>query len=128
MKIWFSPSLVAFYHEGINANVPLDAVEIDPSLHRSLFDAQASGKVIVAGNDGLPVAVDAPAPTSAAQMAALRRERDRRLRETDHTQLPDIPMDDTARAAWAAYRQALRNLPETTMDLAAVAWPEPPAA
>jgi hypothetical protein len=40
--------------------------------------------------------------------AALRAERDRELRETDYTQLADFAGN---KGAWAAYRQALRDLP-----------------
>lgn len=53
--------------------------------------------------------------------AALRGERDRRLAATDWTQMPDAPLADADRAAWQAYRQALRDMPATTADLAAPA-------
>lgn len=53
-----------------------------------------------------------------------RAERNRRLSETDWTQVLDAPVD---RAAWAEYRQSLRDLPETAEDLADVVWPTPPA-
>jgi hypothetical protein len=39
----------------------------------------------------------------------LRLYRDKLLTESDWTQLPDAPVD---KAAWATYRQALRDLPE----------------
>ena len=38
----------------------------------------------------------------------LRLHRDRLLAQSDWTQLPDAPVD---KAAWATYRQALRDLP-----------------
>jgi hypothetical protein len=43
-----------------------------------------------------------------AAMWPVRQKRNRLLTESDWTQLPDAPVD---RAAWAAYRHALRNLP-----------------
>ena len=40
--------------------------------------------------------------------AKIRTERDAKLAETDWTQVADAPVDQ---AAWAAYRQALRDIP-----------------
>ena len=54
----------------------------------------------------------------------LRRERDRFLAASDWTQAADAPVDAKA---WSAYRQALRDLPETIKDpTAEVEWPTPP--
>ncbi len=58
-----------------------------------------------------------------ADLAALRQERDRRLAASDWTQVPDAPVDQ---AAWAAYRQALRDLPANTLDPRAPVWPLTP--
>jgi len=59
-----------------------------------------------------------------AAMQALRRERNRRLAACDWTQVPDAPVDQ---AAWAVYRQQLRDLPENTQDPRSPVWPTPPA-
>ena len=40
----------------------------------------------------------------------MRLHRDRLLKESDWTQLPDSPVD---REAWATYRQTLRDFPAT---------------
>jgi len=53
----------------------------------------------------------------------LRIRRDRELSESDWTQVADAPVN---RAAWAEYRQALRDLPEQTVDPRQAVWPEPP--
>lgn len=55
---------------------------------------------------------------------ALRGRRDRKLAACDWTQVPDAPVDH---AAWAVYRQALRDLPSNTADPRNPAWPIPPA-
>lgn len=55
--------------------------------------------------------------------ARLRNRRDGLLTESDWTQVADAPVD---RAAWAAYRQALRDLPDTTSDPRQVVWPTAP--
>lgn len=54
---------------------------------------------------------------------ALRSRRNTLLSDCDWTQVSDAPVDQ---AAWAAYRQALRDLPETTVDPANPVWPQPP--
>jgi len=58
---------------------------------------------------------------------ALRVERNRRIALCDWTQLPDAPLAGEQKAAWATYRQALRDLPESAADLDNVVWPVQPA-
>lgn len=54
----------------------------------------------------------------------LRRVRDQMLASSDWTQSSDAPVNQ---AAWAAYRQQLRDLPANTTDPANPAWPSPPS-
>jgi hypothetical protein len=54
----------------------------------------------------------------------LRLKRKELLAFSDWTQTLDAPVD---REAWAEYRQALRDLPENTIDPTNVVWPTPPA-
>ena len=56
----------------------------------------------------------------------LRIKRNTALKSTDWTQLPDASLTEAQRQAWAAYRQALRDLPANTTDPRNVAWPERP--
>jgi hypothetical protein len=64
---------------------------------------------------------------SAANLAQLavrvRSERDARLAACDWTQMPDAPLTTEAKAAWAAYRQALRDVPGQAGFPLAVEWP-----
>jgi hypothetical protein len=76
-----------------------------------------NGKVV--GRD--PAALEAAAIAQA--WTELYDKRLRRLYASDWTQVPDAPVD---RAAWAAYRQALRDLPQNTPDPRYPVWPEPP--
>ena len=59
-----------------------------------------------------------------AQASAIRAERNERLAACDWTQLPDTPVDA---AAWAAYRQALRDVTAQAGFPWDVVWPEAPA-
>lgn len=54
----------------------------------------------------------------------LRKTRWQLLVSSDWTQVPDAPVDA---AAWAVYRQQLRDLPANTTDPRNVVWPEPPS-
>src|SRR5690606_37431203 len=59
-----------------------------------------------------------------AQLAArVRAERDARLTVCDWTQMPDAPLTIEAKAAWAAYRQQLRDVPGQAGFPLAVEWP-----
>ena len=51
---------------------------------------------------------EAIAAKDAAQAEAVRNQRDADLKASDWTQVADAPVD---KAAWATYRQALRDLP-----------------
>lgn len=64
---------------------------------------------------------------TADKWTPIRQQRNIFLTACDWTQLPDAPLTEEQKAAWAAYRQALRDLPETTSDPDAVAWPARPA-
>ena len=53
----------------------------------------------------------------------LRNARNIELSLCDWTQVPDAPVDH---AAWATYRQALRDLPDNTTDPRNPTWPTKP--
>lgn len=56
----------------------------------------------------------------------LRIERNNRLQKCDWTHCTDSSLDSEKQAAWAAYRQSLRDLPSTVTDPTNVTWPTPP--
>jgi hypothetical protein len=53
------------------------------------------------------------------------QERNKKLEESDWTQVSDNGLSDELKEAWRVYRQALRDLP-ATYDLENPVWPEPP--
>jgi hypothetical protein len=46
-------------------------------------------------------------------LARIRQRRNRRLAESDWTQLPDTALTAEQRTAWSTYRQALRDITES---------------
>lgn len=75
---------------------------------------------------GEPAPIADQAWVIAAALAGLREQRARLLAACDWTQLPDCPLDLLKQAEWAAYRQSLRDLPET-VDPLDFEWPAPPS-
>ena len=59
----------------------------------------------------------------ARKWASIRAQRDALLAACDYTQVADAPGDT---AAWATYRQALRDLPANTVDVTNITWPTEP--
>lgn len=55
--------------------------------------------------------------------ASVRAKRDLLLKESDWTQLPDAKVD---KAAWAEYRQALRDMPNLEGFPTTIEWATPP--
>ena len=53
----------------------------------------------------------------------VRAQRDQLLTDSDWTQMPDAPVDQ---AAWATYRQALRDIPQQAGFPTDITWPTKP--
>jgi predicted metal-binding protein len=104
----------------INEEMPFTASPGDVEKHgREIFAAA------VAGEYGAVAEFVPYVPTQEEKAAVIRAERDALLSASDWTQLPDIP--EATREAWAAYRQALRDVPQQVNFPDAVVWPEKPA-
>jgi hypothetical protein len=67
-----------------------------------------------------------PEVESDRKWAGVRAERDRRLAACDWTQVADAPLTAGEKQAWAAYRQELRDIPQTQDDPDNIVWPEAP--
>lgn len=66
---------------------------------------------------------DAKAAKDAAEAVGVRATRDARLSGSDWTQVADAPVD---KAAWATYRQALRDVPSQAGFPYDINWPSKP--
>ena len=64
-----------------------------------------------------------PQKTTDELKAEVRAQRDRLLTASDWTQVIDAPVDQ---AAWATYRQALRDIPQQEGFPQTVVWPTQP--
>ena len=66
---------------------------------------------------------EAKTTKDAEQAKAVRSDRDKRLSDTDWTHVADAPVD---KAAWATYRQALRDVPTQAGFPYDITWPSKP--
>lgn len=122
MSRLYSKSTGNLYLAGVNKDIPSDAVEISDELVLSVIGNPAPGKVRAHDEHGLPFLVDAPPPTL-EQLASIERAwRDSQLLATDgvinrHRDEAESGGETTLTleqyGALQAYRQGLRNWPET---------------
>ena len=57
----YSKTTGGFYDDAIHSVIPADSVRLTADEHAALMAAQAAGKIIQAGIDGKPLAIDPPA-------------------------------------------------------------------
>jgi len=69
---------------------------------------------------------DEIAQRTQAQADAVRQQRMEFLQESDWTQLDDSPLSNVQKAAWATYRQALRDVTQQAGFPWEVQWPTKP--
>ena len=70
--------------------------------------------------------VEARVAAADQDFTGVRMTRNGLLRDSDWTQLADVPLDADEVAAWVTYRQALRDLPSTSAIVSGLVWPSPP--
>lgn len=88
-----------------------------------IHDVSTGETVVREMNDAEFADWQAVQPTEAQQAAAVRSERNARLTASDWTQVADAPVDQ---AAWATYRQALRDVTGQEGFPWTIDWPEAP--
>jgi hypothetical protein len=109
----------------LDANgVCVNAIEADQPDERLLpeghtFASDHSGNIGWHFVNGAWVEPTPPAPTA----DEVRDQRNRLLTAADWTQVADAPVDQ---AAWATYRQALRDIPQQAGFPHDVIWPQKP--
>ena len=115
----------AEFLEENNAKVVTNAFAYDPATHR-LEDCPA---YLVNDHVSTQRVVELTefelGQQTAKKWGRVRAQRDQLLVNSDWTQVADAPGD---KAAWATYRQALRDLPASGSDPDALTWPTSPDA
>ena len=131
--MFYSKQTCGFYDTAIHGdNMPDDAVEITAEQHAALLDGQSQGKVIAADENGYPVLIDPPVPTTEQLADTARAERDRRIesvrwrieRHSDELALcsePTEPLEPLLK-----YVQDLRGVPQQAGFPGDIDWPVNP--
>lgn len=125
--MFYSASTGGFYSSSIHRERPSDCVKVSGEEYAALMAAQAAGQAIVAGKGGKPVAADHAQVVPDLEGAA-RARRAKLLASSDWTQVGDSPLSKAKKAAWAEYRQQLRDLFGPDTDWATIEWPSAPGA
>jgi hypothetical protein len=76
--------------------------------------------------NGVVVDKDTSAQDAERDYVFFIMKRNALLTQSDWTQGADSPLSDTQKQEWATYRQALRDLPQNTVDPANPIWPTKP--
>jgi hypothetical protein len=112
---------------GVNSDVEKDAVGLGAThIWLEVPEGVALGNAKVLDTEGVLSLIDGAADKAGPKWDNLRAARNLRLTACDWTQLEDSPLDAPGKAAWAAYRQDLRDLPEDTVDPEDITWPTEP--
>lgn len=123
-KRFYSPTTRGFYSDDIHktpAERPEDCFEIEEQQLRNLLDAQEAGQLISWDAETKEFKTSPPLIT----MMSIRMSRNVKLRNSDWTQMLDVP--EATRSKWAAYRQELRDLPQQFEGRPSeVVWPDAP--
>lgn len=105
------------------------ALGVNPSASIALHDSQLvvtpPAPQLVTKLLAAAMASPPPSPHD-NRMAYLRHVRDLIIGLTDWTQAPDSPLTVEQRAAWALYRQSLRDLPARYAGDGPIPWPQCP--
>lgn len=100
------------------------APQYNPATHKIVESAPAvDGNRVVVGYDVVALTAEEVQANSDALAASARETRNEMLTASDWTQVADAPVDQ---AAWAAYRQALRDVTAQAGFPLSIDWPEQP--
>ena len=111
--------------DNLGADVVFEGPQANPTRYQFSF---ADGVEQIGGRwytkwSVVDMDAEAIAAKDAEQAASMRKQRDEKLAECDWTQVDDAPVN---KAAWATYRQALRDVTAQSGFPWTVEWPDAP--
>jgi len=121
----FPPQLTAELLDSMGADVVFEGAQAQPTRYQTAFRngvEQVNGKWYTKYSV-VDMDQDAKDALDAQQAASVRSQRTQKLAESDWTQVADAPVD---KAAWAVYRQGLRDVTAQTGFPWEVTWPAQP--
>jgi len=137
-EVSYSPSQNVFLLNSVKdlyADWPSDAIEVSSDIYSEYSGLVPAGKCRMAGDDGMPVWVEAPAPSNQEliETATYKKSELRNAADSIITPLQDavdegMSTDEEARklSAWKKYRVLLNRVdPSAAPD---ITWPDQPSA
>lgn len=109
-----------FYDSEVNSSLPDPKIEITDEQHNEFYECLLNHKSFTI--NGLEIKPEPPIVIPVT-WETVRLKRDALLKNTDWTQLPDVP--STLSEKYKSYRQALRDVPQVYSDPTHVMWPSP---
>lgn len=122
-------TLYAGTEANLNGAALVRVIETDPPTFNAatqklvLLEPSFDGSRWVRTWNIVSLTVDEQIQVNTQKAKAVREQRTQKLKDTDWTQVADAPVDQ---AAWAAYRQALRDVPSQADFPWGVQWPVEP--
>lgn len=114
------------YYPEAYFQVPVDSVLIEVENYPDFYTHRYVNGEFVQRDDAADINAERQALRLQSQWAHIRTERDARIAKTDWTQLPDSPLNSEQIEAYKAYRQALRDIPQSQPSPREITWPSPP--
>lgn len=117
-----------------NIPVPEGYVRVEPSElpEESVFHKVVEGMPVLEGGLWKQTWIQVPLTQEELEVQKARitqrllGHRRAALKESDWTQLPDVPLSEEVKQLWRVYRQALRDLPSQPNFPLDIAVPQPP--
>lgn len=139
-RVFYSFKDLAFYNDIVSTPEQMseDAVEISQELYLDLLEGESLGKIIVRGDEGLPVLAERPTPPVNMDLVKAKAlaERDRRLTVAairiaplqDAVDLDESTADDvTLLKKWKQYRVAVNRVQDQGEYPLSIDWPVEPS-
>lgn len=108
---YFSASTRGFYASDVHGNkMPKDAVAISDEQYQDVHSKLVTGHKLGSDEQGCPIAVEPPLPTSEQLLAQNQYQAKHNLQASDVVILRAYEDGEPVPAEWAAYRRALREV------------------
>jgi phage pi2 protein 07 len=120
MPIYFNIETSGFYDTDSGVRIPEGSILLEKTqYHYFLEKMNHENKKLVIENGSLVL----KPREKEINWDIIRAKRNKLLKESDYTQMPDFPND---KQAWVEYRQLLRDIPQIYKTPEEVVWPSKP--
>lgn len=112
-------SVIGWYPDTVFSSPPQPHIPVSDEEHKSFVQLTSDSSKIARVEDGKIVIRNRVIEST---WDSIRNKRDKLLKESDYTQMPDY--SHPQKEAYAQYRQALRDIPQKYEYPSSVVWPK----